>query len=371
MDAELTWSDVGARVATARRLVGLSQEQVAEALNVDRSAVAKIEAGRRQLSSLELVRLAERLERPLAWFVTSPPPAVASRRAQQAEQRSDPVGDLVLEDVSRDVALLVEVKSIRPPHQPGRYSAFGADDVEAVGTIATSVRDCMRVDRSKPLLALSDAAARIGLYAYSLRLGEGAVDGCYAEVGDGIGVAVINGDRDSGHRRFVLAHEIGHHVLGDAFSTDWGGATGEHERAIDALARSILIPPGISRRWSELTLKYEKRSSAIILGAEYRVSWSLLLFRLRELSLITGSDLRVLDSRSPTRADYLEAGVRVEEELVAPEVSTGVLQAAIRAYKKHKISAERAVEIARGAVTVDELPARDEIPLEALRNELA
>jgi hypothetical protein len=47
-----------------------------------------------------------------------------------------------------------------------------------------------------------------------------------------------------------------------------------------------------------------------------------------------------------------------------------VAAAAIRAYRSHRISGERVIAMLRGQVHVDELPARDEIPLESLRGDL-
>jgi len=85
---------------------------------------------------------------------------------------------------------------------------------------------------------------------------------------------------------------------------------------------------------------------------------------------ITRDEKTLLELRSPTRADYLECGARVYEELQSPYIPTGVAAAAIRAYRSHRISAERVITMLRGQVHIDELPARDEIPLESLRGDL-
>jgi predicted nucleotidyltransferase len=57
----------------ARRAKGLTQEALAEAVSLDRTAVSKIEAGRRNLSSSELGRVGRVLGRPLEWFLADPP----------------------------------------------------------------------------------------------------------------------------------------------------------------------------------------------------------------------------------------------------------------------------------------------------------
>jgi hypothetical protein len=186
-----------------------------------------------------------------------------------------------------------------------------------------------------------------------------------------VGVAVVNGEIDPGRRRATLAHELGHHLFGDAYSVDWGTDTSATEQALDAFAGFLLLPRvGVSERWQALRTEYTARQSAIVISAEFRVNWSSALRHLRQYELITRDEKILLESRSPTRADYLECGVRVSEELQPPYIPTGVAAAAIRAYRSHRISGERVIAMLRGQVHIDELPARDEIPLESLRGDL-
>lgn len=46
---------------------------LADAVSLDRTAISKIESGRRDVSSAELGRLARALGRPLEWFLADPP----------------------------------------------------------------------------------------------------------------------------------------------------------------------------------------------------------------------------------------------------------------------------------------------------------
>jgi len=116
---------------------------------------------------------------------------------------------------------------------------------------------------------------------------------------------------------------------------------------------------GVSIRWQSLRQQFQLRQAAIILSAEFRVSWTTALRHLKSFGLITRDEQRLLDSRFPTRADYLENNVRVTEELQAPYVPAGVAAAAIRAYRWHRLSAERVVAMLRGQVELDELPERE------------
>jgi Zn-dependent peptidase ImmA (M78 family)/transcriptional regulator with XRE-family HTH domain len=365
------WAEVGARIATSRKGLGLSQDDLAAEVGLDRTAITKIETGRRHINTLELVRLAEVLHRPLDWFVSSPPASIISRRAAVEGGRGDQSSDYAIEDVARDLAVLVGVQVLAANSAKGSLRALETAEAGwGPEEAAAEARRLIGRDDSSPIHDLAEYVELVGLFPYSLALGPASADGAYAEV-DGLGVSVINGDAEAGRRRHTLAHELGHHLFGDAYSADWGADTSEAERSLDAFAGHLLLPrAGVCNRWQVLRQQYQLRQSAIILSAEYRVSWSAALLHLRIFDVITRDEQRLLDSRSPTRADYLECNVRVVEELQPPYIPTGVSAAAIRAYKYHRLSAERAVTMLRGQVEIDELPERDEIPLESIRGDL-
>lgn len=57
-----------ARLKEAREYVGASQYQVGKVLNVPRSAVSEMENGKRNISAIELQKLARLFQRPVSWF---------------------------------------------------------------------------------------------------------------------------------------------------------------------------------------------------------------------------------------------------------------------------------------------------------------
>ena len=60
--------NIGARLKEAREYLGLSQQEVATALNLPRTAVSMMESGQRGVESLELKALAKLYQRPVAYF---------------------------------------------------------------------------------------------------------------------------------------------------------------------------------------------------------------------------------------------------------------------------------------------------------------
>lgn len=60
---------VGARLREAREVVGLTQGDVGAALGIPRTSVIAMEAGRRNVTGLELRRLARLYRRDVAWLL--------------------------------------------------------------------------------------------------------------------------------------------------------------------------------------------------------------------------------------------------------------------------------------------------------------
>ena len=69
-------TQLASRLKEAREYLGLSQQEVAEALNVPRSAISLLENGQRRVDSVELKILAKMYQRPVGFFTgeeTAPP----------------------------------------------------------------------------------------------------------------------------------------------------------------------------------------------------------------------------------------------------------------------------------------------------------
>lgn len=85
---------LGARLREAREYLRLSQEEVARALEVPRSAISLMEAGQRKVDAIELKRLADIYQRPIAFFTgeateAAPMPATVQHLARAAAKLTD------------------------------------------------------------------------------------------------------------------------------------------------------------------------------------------------------------------------------------------------------------------------------------------
>jgi Zn-dependent peptidase ImmA (M78 family)/transcriptional regulator with XRE-family HTH domain len=364
-----SWTQVGERVALARTAAHLTQEQLAEALGLDRTAIAKVETGRRTVNSLELASLARVLGRSVEWFVSFPPPSVLSRRAERLEEYHEAAVDALIETLARDVELLIELEALHTPdwERPG-LPISSPEDAERA---ARTARELM----NQPFGAITDlarAAELLGLYAFSERLSNQGLDGVYVALETG-GVALINGAVPSGRRRFTLAHELGHHFMDDEYATDWaiGENNRDRERLINAFASSLLMPrESVTTRWQEVNGSEHPRDALIRIAVEYRVSWSAAASRAANIGLIDQDTRALLTQQNPRRAELLEHGLVIAEELQPPSVPPEFAAAVIRAYRRDLISAERAVELLRRTVAETDLPLPYEIRMDELRADL-
>jgi transcriptional regulator with XRE-family HTH domain len=66
---------LASRLKEARATAGFTQEQVAIALELPRTAIVQIESGSRTVSTLELASLAQLYGRPIASFFSEAPPS--------------------------------------------------------------------------------------------------------------------------------------------------------------------------------------------------------------------------------------------------------------------------------------------------------
>jgi transcriptional regulator with XRE-family HTH domain len=356
-------SAIGARVALAREDLGLTQAELAGRIDLDRTAIAKIESGKRKVSATELVRLAAALDRAIDWFVEESPQAVVSRRQDSAAGGQSPLLDRRIERLARDIEYL-ESEGFLPEVAP-RTLAVPSNPAEAEFA-AAEARRWMGVEQG-PLLNLQGYCEKVGMLGFSLDLGGDGGDGAYVAVGRW-GVALVNGAIDPGRRRFNLAHELGHHLFADAYAPEvLIGSGGETERIINAFAVNVLLPRhDVDLVWHDFD---DPRLGAVAVAVRFRASWTAVCAQLKNLGHLEEAQRADLAGDPPTAADFIELGERWVSELDAPSVPPEYGRRILAAYRGGRLTQARAVELLWGTVRENELPERQVIPLEGLRRE--
>lgn len=360
-----TQAELGRRIAQAREDSEKTQAELADLVGLDRTAVVRLEAGSRKVSATELVAIASALDRPIDWFVTESPPAVVSRRQDPAADRLSRRLDLALENAARDISFLVK-QGILP--RQGRPSHTAPQSFADAENLASEIRREAGLQQG-PIHDLQSVCERLGFLAFSVALGPGSGDAVYVEVDD-LGVAVVNGTTDPGRRRFSLAHELGHHVVGDAYEPAPRLDPSGTERILNVFAAHFLMPrSAVQNTWSEFRNR-SARLAATAVAVRFRVSWTAACNQLRNLGIIDGRERDLLAEDDLRKGEMLELGERWVSELDPPSVPPGYAQAVVNAYRARRLTRVRTVELLYGTVTESELPEIEATTLERLRREL-
>lgn len=356
----------------ARKSQGLTQIELAMAIGVDCTVLSKIETGERVMDALELARLAKALRRPIGWFVTDPPPSVVSRRAG----RKDVVRheDIQLEALTQDVEQLIRLGVLHPASvEPASIDSI--DSIGAAEQAALQARRAAGLREDEPVWDLVRVVERLGLYAFVLELDgreSAEADGSYVALEE-CGVALINGLREGGRRRFTIAHELGHHVFEDEYDPDWvvGSDATEREKIVNAFAIHFLMPrAGVEQRWLQLQGGVDPRDAAIRLGVEFGLSWSASCAQLQRLGCLSTRQYENLLPQKPTTIDLYERELTLRNDVMAPLVPPGYAAAVLRALQQGRIGPNRALELLQGTVHERDLPAKKPLSLESMKREL-
>ncbi|WP_269461440.1 helix-turn-helix domain-containing protein [Nocardioides baekrokdamisoli] len=357
---------IGKRLAEARDAAGMTQDSVARAVGLERTAIVLLEKGDRNLKVPELVQIAQVLGRPLSYFVETPVPAAVSRRsAPSLAHASTRVLDIEIDQFALDVRALVRLGLLSGAERDARARVPRSH--RAAEDAATSFRRRLGLDSQSPVLNLGRVCETAGLYTFAAALGESGPDGACIEVADDsgtVGAAVINGDAGSGRRRMTLAHELGHWLFGDAYDH---GASRDSERMISSFAVHFLAPrAGVQKVWSENS-NSPIRDRALAVGVEFQLSWSATVGQLMNLALISHAQHDDLKLREPRAGDYLRLGLSWVEELEAPYLSPGFMAACLTGYTEEKLTEARVLGLLRGRLDASQLPQIEARSLEDLR----
>ena len=355
MANQLDWIEVGTRLREARLAAGLSQEQLAADVGLERTMIVKAEGGVRRLDALELSRIAVALNLPLAHFLLPTPPVLSRRTALLEDSETDAARDAYrldaelaawIRDLEQliDVGLLKRETLLRYPRAVTR-----AEDARKA---ARWLRQQLDVGQ-EPLGPLIQLSERVGQF---LLVADVPGDGASVVEGD-LAAAVVSLRGEPGRRRATAAHELGHLVIGDEYSADLGvhASRDEREQVVDAFAGELLVPSDAVREAVRDTSSLDGiRASLVKVAAIYRASWGMVL---RQAVLAEVVDRpQPLASRVPTRTELMDSvGWTPEPDLSSVRVPPTVATAVMTAFRKGLVTPQRAEELTRGQIAAADL----------------
>ncbi|WP_091293528.1 helix-turn-helix domain-containing protein [Micromonospora halophytica] len=363
MAEELAWGEIGERVRQARLSTGMSQHDLAAAVGLDRTMLNKVEAGTRRLDGLELARLSRALRVSMEYLIT-PRPAVLSRRAVPLTEEID--SEAARSSERLEIAMVEWLRNVQQLRALGVLRAHPLLRYVQPVTSESDARQAARWVRQQlglgggPIDSIMEVCQRAGQWVLVTDL---PGDGASLVEGD-IAVAVVSTKGDPGRRRATAAHELGHLIIGDEYSSDLGvhASRADREAAIDAFAAELLLPEqAVAAEAGKGPLS---REQLIGLAARYRTSWVLALRQAEQARALDAGTRRAWGQARPTRAEFMEAlGWAPQPDLEAVRVPPSYAHAVMEAWRTHRITSIRAVELMHGQITEADLPEDDDLEI--------
>lgn len=377
---------IGRRLQEARKARGLTQQDVADSLEVARTTVTALEKGERRTRPDELIKMARLFGRPVGDFVGLKDPVASfneqlrgavskldSHEAQDELRQAIESFQRLCEDYLH-LEALNETPLVRS--FPPQYRTEGTSPEVAAEDVVLAERHRLALGDG-PLPNLRDALeSDVGLRVFSFYL-PSPVEGMYVYTDELGGCIAVNARHPLTRQRWSLAGKYGC-FLTDRFRSEVSmlGGVGRSRfggRFADAFARCLLMPAtGLRRRFNELSrAAHGKIAAAEIcrLAHQYSVSAEAMMLRLEELRILpvgtwgrlrdaghhireaqgqSGLPSRRRDERSlPLRYQYLAALAYEEGKLTEGELA--------RFLRVDRVAARRLVqELSRSSLLQDE-----------------
>ncbi len=311
---------LGDRIAESRRARRLTQQQVADALDLSRATVVATEKGERRPKARELVALSRLFGRPMEDFVAEQSLIgeagfiVHFNRALKAlpTDEAEALGP-VIERFERFCRWYVELEeglgSPLPRRWPEPYNIEGSPIDRAADEVAISERNRLGLGDG-PISNLADLLETdIGLRIFPIEM-SGAPVAAMVLATERYGACIaVNAGHSEDRQRVDIAHAYAHFLTDrqrpEICLARRPGRASREERFADAFAGAFLIPAaGVQRRFE--AIRRTKRGTSItpadvlMLASLYRVPLRAMARRLEGLRLLpAGTSGRLEQPDSP------------------------------------------------------------------------
>jgi len=371
----ITPEELGQRLRKVREDAGIKQEEAATVLGLDATVIAKIEHGKRGVGALELMRLATLYKVSVSELLVDASQGevvhlrIAMRVGAALDTKTAAMQQRLQQIIGADRWLRQHVQG------PSSLSLWAS----TVNSLPSSIKPyergytcailfCNRYGlTASPIADVAVLADEIGVLVSHLPLGNHqAPDGCSAlDPVSGLAYVLINSDKPRTRRRFTVAHELGHLVLGHLHEGEMVldeslNAPHPHETEANAFAAGLLMPEegvraSLTRLRSRLGAQAQPLEWVVWLSASFGVSEEAAAYRIMNLGLpeaCGGAIIEVLkaaredsDILRHTRAHLGLAPVMSDAERGVTEVGPAMRARIARALEDGLISVQRATEM--------------------------
>ena len=389
-----TGARLAGRLRRAREECGLSQQQVADALGLPRTALSKIEGGTRNVSTLELTKLIDLYGFPASYFLAAddePRPEDLVHillRAIPEMARDSEVGHAVRSSAT----LYREGASLRrllgrsgEPSVPNYASpmASASDAVRRGEAIAREERRRLGLG-DVPVSNIAGLVGDEGIWATATHLPDG-LSGLFLNH-SAVGFAImVNRRHGPVRRRFAYAHEYAHALLDRGRTVVTSRRENASERAetrANAFAAAFLMPPGgVAQQLRRIGKGHPSRQAqtffdvandaaagavvrerpgsqrvmytdAAVLARHFKVSFEAAVWRLKSLKHTSAGESAALLEQRDIGNRYIRllgepGGTPAGEADCHRDLRAQIVRLAIEAFRQEAISRGRLLEIGR------------------------
>ena len=306
-------------LALRRRMLGLSQAELATQAGVSQATLSKIEQGLREANDEQIDRFAQALRCERSFFFQAEREYGSPMSAHPMFRKRMAVGQKVIDRVIAE--LNVRIGHVRTflasvdfaPELPlPQYNVEDFDgDLEA---IAENVRRAWYVPRG-PIRSLTDYVERAGCIIIPCNMEDAHIDGVSYRVPGLPPLIFLNKNQPADRMRFSLAHELGHLVMHSYPSP-------EMENEANAFASALLMPRSdIGPELTGLTLE-----KAAYMKPVWRVSMAALLMRAKGLGKIDQYKSEYLWRQMSMRGYRLREPAEVDFEKEQPSLINALMR---------------------------------------------
>jgi Zn-dependent peptidase ImmA (M78 family)/DNA-binding XRE family transcriptional regulator len=390
---------LGERLRTAREKRGLSQQTVADALCLPRTAVTNMESGNRAVSTLELAHMAEMYGKSVAYFLSEQTdeedlstvllrvlPEFAD--GNLVRPAIEPILDLYGEGAQLRRLLKQEQESAVPAYD--MTLASSGDAIEQGEWFARKERQRLELGNA-PINDVAELIASQGIWTAATGLPDW-LSGLFLNHRS-IGLAIlINLHHGGERRRFSYAHEYAHALLDRSLTvqpTRKENVSDLVEKRANAFAAAFLMPAdGIAEQLHRLRKGNPSRQHQVVfnpatdgkieaeirprpgsqsityqdvaeLARHFRVSYEATTYRLKSLGHLKGSELNALIEQKDIGRRYIQLLKPEDESSVDNALSSScgfakdnelrhqLVRLATEAYRQGEISKGRLLELGK------------------------
>ena len=220
----MTTAWAGERIRTVRHLLGISQDQLADAAGVSQALISAVESGNRQATEDLIAAVQTATATPRSFFDVAPMDlstgTLRFRKLTNAKRSDTRRTETLVQEAYRIAGDLLRGESYRLPSLPQTTETVLSDDV--IEGLAVETRDALGIDADAPVVHVTRLLERGGIAVAPLVLPGADVhpDDAVGHFGASLWASPAEhplvgyfptgaGDR----QRFTLAHELGHLVL--------------------------------------------------------------------------------------------------------------------------------------------------------------